>query len=248
MKKKFFILWSAGVVGAAAVLPYAFTLEHDAIAKTTAALPLIILASIAQSAVLLAITTFFGIKLSQKLHLPTLTLLDSSNSWKEKLRSIVLLSVPLGIATGVVIILSDKLFTPYVPQLAAVNNHIAIWKTLLAPLYGGIAEEILMRLFLVSLFAWLIGKIFRSAEPIKNNRVMWTAVVIAAILFGLAHLPITSFITPLTTIVVVRAIVLNGIGGIVFGWLYWKKGLEYGMAAHFTTDIVLLVILPFLLK
>jgi membrane protease YdiL (CAAX protease family) len=47
---------------------------------------------------------------------------------------------------------------------------------------------------------------------------------------------------------VLRAIVLNGIGGLVFGWLYWKKGLEYAIAAHFIADIVLLAILPALLK
>jgi hypothetical protein len=32
--------------------------------------------------------------------------------------------------------------------------------------------------------------------------------------------------------------VLNGIGGIVFGWLYWRNGLESAMTAHFSADIV----------
>jgi hypothetical protein len=39
-------------------------------------------------------------------------------------------------------------------------------------------------------------------------------------------LPATSAITPLTTTLVVRALVLNGIAGITFGYLYWKHGLE----------------------
>jgi membrane protease YdiL (CAAX protease family) len=67
---------------------------------------------------------------------------------------------------------------------------------------------------------------------------------VAAIIFGLGHLPSTARITALTGIVVVRAIALNGVGGIIFGWLYWKKGLESAMIAHFSADIVLHIITP----
>jgi len=37
---------------------------------------------------------------------------------------------------------------------------------------------------------------------------------------------------------------LNGLGGLAFGWLYWKQGLESAMIAHFSADIVLHVITP----
>jgi hypothetical protein len=37
---------------------------------------------------------------------------------------------------------------------------------------------------------------------------------------------------------------LNGLGGLAFGWLYWKRGLESAMMAHFSADIVLHVITP----
>jgi len=154
----------------------------------------------------------------------------------------------MGIATGTLIVFGDMLFGRYIPELMGTNAQVSIWKTLLASLYGGVVEEILMRLFLVSLFAWILGKIARSAEIVKNSAIMWTAIVAAAVLFGLGHLPITSALTQITPIVIARAIILNGIGGLVFGWLYWKKGLEYGMVAHFTADIVLLAVLPALLK
>ena len=51
-------------------------------------------------------------------------------------------------------------------------------------------------------------------------------------------------LTALTPMVIVRAIVLNAVGGIIFGWLYWKKGLESAMISHFSADIVLHVIVP----
>jgi membrane protease YdiL (CAAX protease family) len=43
--------------------------------------------------------------------------------------------------------------------------------------------------------------------------------------------------------VILRAVLLNGLGGIVFGYLYWKRGLEAAMIAHFSADIVLHVLL-----
>jgi membrane protease YdiL (CAAX protease family) len=73
---------------------------------------------------------------------------------------------------------------------------------------------------------------------------MWLAIILAAVIFGLGHLPITSNITNLTPLVISRAILLNGLGGIIFGWLFWKNGLEYAMISHFTADIMIIVIFP----
>jgi membrane protease YdiL (CAAX protease family) len=44
--------------------------------------------------------------------------------------------------------------------------------------------------------------------------------------------------------VVLRAVVLNGLGGIVFGWFYWRHGLLSAMASHFSADLVIHVIVP----
>lgn len=248
MKKSFLVLWLMGLVGTVAVLPYAFTLQQEVLAKVNQPLPVIILASIAQTAVLLAVAIFFGLKLSASLNLPVLTLFKREIYTKEKLSGFFQLTVLAGIITAVLITLGDKVFGIYLPKLAVANGQVAVWKTLLASFYGGIVEELLMRLFIMSLFAWVLAKIFKSVEPTKNNIIMWSAIIISSVLFGLGHLPITSALTAITPLVVLRAIVLNGIGGLVFGWLYWKKGLEYGMLAHFTADIVLLAILPALLK
>jgi membrane protease YdiL (CAAX protease family) len=36
---------------------------------------------------------------------------------------------------------------------------------------------------------------------------------------------------------------LNGLAGVAFGWLYWKRGLESAIVAHFSADIILHVLL-----
>ena len=65
--------------------------------------------------------------------------------------------------------------------------------------------------------------------------------------FGLSHLPATAALTTITSLVIFRAVLLNGIAGIIFGWLFWKKGLEAAIISHFVADIVLLVIFPTIL-
>ncbi len=96
--------------------------------------------------------------------------------------------------------------------------------------------------------AWLIGKIARvKGRVIENNLLVWISIFLAAILFGIGHLPIISELMTLTPLIIFRALLLNGIGGLVFGWLYWKKGLELAMIAHFSADIVIYVCLPLIL-
>ncbi len=47
--------------------------------------------------------------------------------------------------------------------------------------------------------------------------------------------------------IVARAVVLNAIPAIGFGWLYWRGGLESAMVAHYTGDVVLHVSVPLVL-
>ena len=82
---------------------------------------------------------------------------------------------------------------------------------------------------------------------IFTARAVSLAIAIVAVIFGIGHLPATSALTQLTPLVIARAIVLNGIAGLVFGWLYWRKGFEAAVVAHFTADVMILVILPFII-
>ncbi len=43
-----------------------------------------------------------------------------------------------------------------------------------------------------------------------------------------------------------RALILNGIGGVAFGWLYWKIRLEFAMMARFSADVIIHGLLRFL--
>ncbi|MDD3190811.1 MAG: CPBP family intramembrane metalloprotease [Candidatus Pacebacteria bacterium] len=158
------------------------------------------------------------------------------------LKDILRKSVLIGAVTAVTIYVSDILFTLQGAAISTHQSYAPIWQKLLASFYGGIAEEILLRLFLMTFFVWIGMKMFKQEQPTKTGILI--SIVLAAIIFGLGHLPVTASLTALSPIIISRAIVLNGIGGIVFGWLFWKKGLESAIIAHFTTDVFLLTLLP----
>ena len=102
-----------------------------------------------------------------------------------------------------------------------------------------ITEELLTRLFLLSLFALGARRLLTPTADGLPAAPFWLANGLAALLFGLGHIPSGLGSVPLTPAVWAYVLVLNGICGMVFGWLYWRKGLEAAMVAHFMVDIVL---------
>jgi len=244
--KLFFILLTACIITSLLVLPYSLALTSSKIEITL----LILLASLGQSLVIFALAAFFGLFLAKPIGMgaPILQgLLEGKNQTKE-LKSILLPSIGLGVLAGLLIALLSIPFNKLIPGFQTLDIKIAPWKAILASFYGGIAEEVLLRLFLVSLLVWISYKIKKTKEGQPPVWGVWMAIILASVIFGLGHLPATSLIVPLTWLVITRAIVLNGIGGIIFGWLYWKKGLESAIIAHFSADIVLHVLTPVIVR
>jgi membrane protease YdiL (CAAX protease family) len=240
--KLFFILLAASVITSLMVLPYALTLSSANIVIT----PVLLIAQMIQSIVLYSLAIFLGLFLYKRVSF-TMPILEGSLKGKEAknyLKSILGISIGLGVLAGILIIILSLPFGQMSSSFLQAEVSVSTWKSLLASFYGGISEEILLRLCLMTLLVWVTFKIKRGKDDKPTAIGIWIAIIISSILFGLGHLPVTSAITAITPLVVIRAIVLNGVGGIIFGWLYWKKGLESAMIAHFSADIVLHVITP----
>ena len=155
----------------------------------------------------------------------------------------------VGIAVGILLLIIIIPAAPYLPGLPFVSAARApLWKRFAVCFYGGIDEEVLTRLFLLTVFAWLGTKVLPQRKPQLSGATFWVANIVVAILFGLGHLPSASLVMRITPTVVVLAIVLNGVAAIPFGYLYWKRGLESAMIAHFCADFVIYVIGPAFLK
>lgn len=98
--------------------------------------------------------------------------------------------------------------------------------------YGGIIEEVIMRLFLMSLLALIIWKLFWRREEFVPASALIISNIVVAILFAAGHLPSTAVSIGLSPIIVLRCFVLNGSMGLVFGRVYGKHGIHYAMLAH----------------
>lgn len=244
--KLFFLLLTASALSIVAIMPYIITLQGDLLRATQIPLPLMIVISVIQSIVFFAIFLFIGLRLSQKLWLQ-IPILEKLVARKKigNIRPIIKTSVLLWCVAGIIIIWLDFLFSKSGINLTS-QIHVPLRQGFLASFYGGISEEIVMRLFFMTIILRIINKFYKG-KIIKNKIAVWLAIIIASVIFGLGHLPITWSLTTITPVVVIRAILLNGVGGVIFGWLYRKKGLESAIIAHFSADIMIQIALPLVL-
>jgi len=113
------------------------------------------------------------------------------------------------------------------------------WKVLLSCVSAGVFEEFLFRFGVMTVLVW-IGTLVTRAQPAKTG-VIWVGMVLATIPFGLVHLNHFEELSPsLVTVVMVT----NAAGGLMFGWLYWRRGIEAAILAHVSADVALHVLGP----
>ena len=248
--KVFWILFGASIFGTIAVMPFALTLQSDLLKEIPFPMPIVMLLSIVQTGIMFFVLVLVGLFFSKKIGFgaPLLERWTQKKEVKTYFKSILGISIGLGVLAGILIIIVDYILSLLdASSLNLTTNVPPIWQGFLASFYGGINEEILLRLVFMSFLVWIFFKVKQTDDKKPTNLGVWFAIILAAILFGVAHLPITASLTAITPVIIARAIILNGIGGVIFGWLYWKRGLESAMISHFSADIILYVIFPLFL-
>lgn len=142
-----------------------------------------------------------------------------------------------GVIAGILVVTIVLIFKPFmIDEYAQLTKSV---KPTLANrlLYGGITEEIFLRFGLMTLIVWICAKIFKRQTSI----IYWIGIFLSALLFAFGHFPVVfnSIETP-SMVLLLYVLLGNTIGGLIFGWLYWQKGLESAFIAHMFTHIVLL--------
>jgi membrane protease YdiL (CAAX protease family) len=237
------LLAVACALATAALFPYLLDLMPELRAKLTVPLALVVPLQALQGGLFMGLLALLGLRMGPRAGLDArwLRALVTGRArpglpWAR--------SLALGVLAGGAIVALAQGLDPWLPpprHALPAGGTSAAWKGLLASFYGGIGEEVLLRLFLMTFVVWL-GARWRRRPP--GAALYWGAIAIAALLFGAGHLPAAAGVWPLTAIVVLRTLVLNGVAGLVFGWLYWRRGLEAAMCAHFGADLVLHVAAP----
>ena len=188
--------------------------------------PILGLVSAVQSAVYGIVLGAAGIFLGKKTGL-----------WKDETsiqKKPLLITVVISVVGGLCLILPDILFFGKYSQV--IMDSYAVKPTvpyiLAAVLYGGVIEEVMLRLFMMSLVVFVLHKIFGKKEEYPATGILIAANVVAALLFAAGHLPATAATIGITPMILARCFLLNGGFGLLFGWLYRKYGLRYAMLAH----------------
>jgi len=72
--------------------------------------------------------------------------------------------------------------------------------------------------------------------------VYWIGILISSVIFALGHFPIAFQAVSNPSGLLLNYILHgNSIGRVIFGWLYWKKGLETAFIAHIFTHIIMIL-------
>ncbi|WP_224996736.1 CPBP family intramembrane glutamic endopeptidase [Cesiribacter sp. SM1] len=158
-------------------------------------------------------------------------------SWQKVLTQQFKSGLVGGVVAGAAIIVVEAFFKQLLPmefsELSARNSPNLVVRLL----YGGITEEVMLRFGMMTLLAWVLIKLTHKASPIA----LWPAIVLASLLFAAAHLPLAFALVPEASSLLILYILLgNSVAGIIYGWLYWKKGLEAAIIAHMVTHLIII--------
>jgi hypothetical protein len=198
---------------------------------------LIMLASVFQSALLVALAVWGGTALAPALGLraPAFEAAATRRPIMPALTPQILPGLFAGVLGGLLLFASLRLSPAAIAMLQGQWNPPLYARVL----YGGITEEVLLRWGLMTVFTWLAWRFLQGKRGAVNPAFTWLAMALSALLFGVGHLPVAFYlIGSLSGPVVVFVVGLNATFGLLFGWLFWRWGLESAMVAHAVTHLV----------
>src|SRR5215212_5344379 len=247
--KIFWLLLVASILGVAAVLPYIFAIFPKILSASpiSMSMPVLVAVQLMQSAILFAAFITLGLFLARKvgIELPLLQWWlygKGSGVRRNSFREPILFGVA---GAGLTLLIFYTIFLSRIPEWpVAAEAALPIWKRFLACFYGAINEELLARLFVLSLLLWLVRKIARAKPGRTGRTIFWIVNLIVAILFAAGHIPAAKLLMPITPLVVTALLATNGLLSLLFGYLCWKRGVEAAIMGHFSADIILHVIGP----
>ena len=230
------LLWSAGTIGAVTVAVGVLP-ALSAKMPLPAPLWLLIIASVAQSALLIALAVWGGTALAPAvgLHAPAFEAAATGRAIAPVLKPQILPGLILGVPAGILLFASLRLSPAPIAALQSQFTPPFYARVL----YGGVTEEILLRWGLMTAFTWLAWRLFQDRRGAVRPGLIWFGIVASAVIFGAGHLPVAHYlIGSLSAPVVLFVIGLNAVFGVLFGWLFWRRGLESAMIAHAMTHVV----------
>lgn len=170
------------------------------------------------------------------------SLVYEKTDWKRSVAKDFKKALPVAILSGVglgVFFIGFDFWMAPVLEFTGQIQAPTISSFLMALLYGGIAEELMLRFGFMTLLVYLFTRFGKSTSTVPYA----LAIFISAFLFALGHYGATAAVTEMTSLVWFRMLLLNGLGGIVFGWLYYKHHLEAAIVSHMSAHVAMNIIM-----
>jgi hypothetical protein len=195
------------------------------------------IATAIQSTVLVLIAALIGASLAPRVGLaaPVITAIASSGGVIDAMRPQLVPGL-VGGAIGAAVILGFSAFAPEFLMAIQPERPLPL---VVRVLYGGITEEVLIRWGLMTAMVWAGWKVLNRDLQQPSSGVMWTAIAVSALAFGVSHLPSVAQSLPTLSVSVVAYITIgNALFGLVAGYLFWRYGLEAAMVAHASAHVL----------
>jgi len=199
-----------------------------------------------QPAVLVLVAIAIGVMLAERAGLVSILLRRCRGKAAPEAAGGWLTALVLAVIAGTAAVAADltlRRLSPgsfaHIPRL----DDVTLPGRIAALLYGGIAEELMIRFGLMTLLVWLGMRALRGRRP---RWLVWTAIALAAFAFAAGHLPALMSLGRPDDVLILRTLALNGLLGLVYGWLYASRSLEHAMLAHMATHAVFWIATPLL--
>jgi membrane protease YdiL (CAAX protease family) len=250
--RRFGIALLLGLPGLVALVGYIYLTTPAAAIPAGLSRPLLAVVSALNPLLLLGVACLLGAYTAPRVGLRSYVIEGGGTDAGivQHLRTQAGLAVGVGILGGILIVVLDAVLMPFVAQdlpqsVIGATSPTVLTVLAYAPvrfLYGGITEELMLRFGLMSVLVFVGWRITGRPENGPQPAVVWTAIVVSAVLFGLGHLPALAQSVDLTPTLIARTVLLNAVAGVLFGWLYWRRSLEVAMMAHASFHVPLLVL------
>jgi len=241
-----------GIPGIVALVGYIYLMTPPTTVPSGLSLPLLALLSAFNPLLLLGVSCLLGAYAAPRVGLQSYVIegVGTDDGVFRRLREEVGPAVGVGVLGSVLIVVLDAVLMPFVAQdlpqsVIGTTRPTVVDVLAYAPvrfLYGGITEELMLRFGLMSVLAFVGWRVTGRRADGPRPALMWAAIVVSAVLFGLGHLPALAQSVDLTPALVARTVLLNAVAGVLFGWLYWRRSLESAMVAHVTFHVPLVVL------
>ena len=156
--------------------------------------------------------------------------------------------IGLGLAVGLLLLgvirFAIEPSLPVIGARIAAAGTLPVWRRLAIIYVAAVGEELLFRVVLLSAIVALATRLRRPASLAPTPADLWIGIALSALAFAAAHLPGWIGVTPVGVGLATAVLLLNGVAGIVLGYVFATRGILAAILTHAGADTALQLIGP----